>query len=284
MSTPIILISGAAGSGKDTVANFIAKYSGSVCIAQADPMKRFAKTVFGFTEDQLWGPSESRNAPDPRFDDSETWERATRKIVDFGQIWICDVLPDLDGIGVTAARSALHDWFTTARRERGGQGRPPLTPRYVLQTLGTEWGRHFNPSMWNDYAVRSARTLLGGGYGYDKAEGLFKTDAVATGLSGDAEFVIITDGRFRNELMGIKAVGGSCIKVQNPTPADNAVERAGVAGHRSESEQKQIPDSYYDFIVTNDKKQGLLALENLAAKLVQNLRGKPVALSTGFVP
>ena len=66
MSTPIIIVSGKAGSGKDTVAAYIAdKYNG-VCIAQADPMKRFVKNLMGFSDNQLWGPSEARNTRVPQ--------------------------------------------------------------------------------------------------------------------------------------------------------------------------------------------------------------------------
>lgn len=36
-------------------------------IALADPMKRILMDVWGFTEQQLWGPSDMRNTPDPRF-------------------------------------------------------------------------------------------------------------------------------------------------------------------------------------------------------------------------
>lgn len=63
----LIGISGLAGSGKDTVADFLVNDHGFTKVALADPLKRIARDVYDFTEEQLWGPSENRNAPDPRY-------------------------------------------------------------------------------------------------------------------------------------------------------------------------------------------------------------------------
>lgn len=63
----IIGICGQAGSGKDTCADFLVEEFGYVKVALADPLKRMCWDVFGFTEQQLWGPSQYRNVPDERF-------------------------------------------------------------------------------------------------------------------------------------------------------------------------------------------------------------------------
>lgn len=60
-------ISGLAGSGKDTVANMLIEESGFIKVSLADPLKRIARDVYAFTEEQLWGPSEFRNDPDKRY-------------------------------------------------------------------------------------------------------------------------------------------------------------------------------------------------------------------------
>jgi dephospho-CoA kinase len=60
----IVGLSGHAGSGKDTVARFLREDHGARCIALADLLKVFCKEIFGFSEEQLWGPSEMRNAVD----------------------------------------------------------------------------------------------------------------------------------------------------------------------------------------------------------------------------
>lgn len=58
---------GLAGSGKDTSADILVKHANFVKIALADPLKRVCKDIFAFSDDQLWGPSENRNAPDRRY-------------------------------------------------------------------------------------------------------------------------------------------------------------------------------------------------------------------------
>lgn len=60
----IIGLAGKAGAGKDTVADLLVKHHDFQKIAFSDPMKRFCKEVFGWSDEQLWGPSELRNLPD----------------------------------------------------------------------------------------------------------------------------------------------------------------------------------------------------------------------------
>jgi hypothetical protein len=62
----IVGINGKAGAGKDTLAGVFIEH-GYVGIALADEMKRFCAKVFGFSRDQLWGPSGLRDAIDSRW-------------------------------------------------------------------------------------------------------------------------------------------------------------------------------------------------------------------------
>src|SRR4051812_6363608 len=64
MTLPIILLVGNAGVGKDAAGAALGKVLGFKRTAQADAIKRIAKELFGFTDDQLWGPSSARNAID----------------------------------------------------------------------------------------------------------------------------------------------------------------------------------------------------------------------------
>ena len=297
----IIGIAGAAGSGKDTVAGFISKYSTAVSIAQADPMKRFAKDVFGFTEHQLWGPSEARNGVDERYLTSPAWGEALRNLRRRAMAWVQEVLPD---IGIDAqhdAYGALETWFHTLARVHGFEedlARPvadmkptleslfpatqprQLTCRYVLQTIGTEWGRQFSADMWNEYALRAARKLLAGGCYYSRERGVFYPVPGTSFVQNDPEFVCITDVRFRNELLGIYESGGIVLNVQSPSENNAAVEAAGVKGHRSEAEMKGIPAHWYSVIIVNDKSRGLLALENCVHTFVNSLKAPPQTFTT----
>lgn len=63
----ILGIIGRSGSGKSTMADYLTRNKGYSTINLADPLKRFAKEVYGFTDVQLWGPSSARNAPDTRY-------------------------------------------------------------------------------------------------------------------------------------------------------------------------------------------------------------------------
>ena len=249
--TPILLVTGEAGSGKDTVASFIAKDMNGITIAQADPMKRFVAKTFGFTNEQLWGPSEARNTPDLRFDSTAYRNKVMLAVMAEAEEWISEVLPATRDDKMNLAYSRLMEWasgmMTSAAEDKG------LTCRKVLQTLGTEWGRQFSQDMWIDYALVRAWGLLTGGCTYIPYHGVVPDE----GNPGYG-LVIISDGRFRNEILGVKKVGGRILKVINPVGAEvNAAEKAGVVGHRSEAEQRNIPPWFFDVIYTNDKTTGL---------------------------
>lgn len=61
----------------------------------------------------------------------------------------------------------------------------PLTPRYALQTLGTEWGRNCDPDLWVKVAMQKAKSA-----------------------HAAQKLAIITDVRFLNEARAIRDVGG----------------------------------------------------------------------------
>ncbi len=63
----LIVLSGTAGAGKDSVAKELVNSHGWELYSLAGPMKRFAADMFGFTDEQLYGPSKARNEPDPRW-------------------------------------------------------------------------------------------------------------------------------------------------------------------------------------------------------------------------
>lgn len=269
MHYPLYIITGGAGSGKDTVAEMMVAGRRGVMIAQADPMKRFAMAGFGFSFDQLWGPSSSRNAPDERYAEwlggSAAFEQARLKIFGTsdrsGQQFIPECLADKWLREIHAgfyAYDALMKWFNKleeAYTQAGhGSDRPVLTPRACLQLLGTEFGRSQDQNLWSNYAIEKAEQLLLGDVGYSRELGLVS----AKGMPG-YNFVVITDGRFRNEVLNVKRLNGAAIQILNPAASNDskAVEAAGVKGHISESELKGIPQSWFDTFIYNDKSLGL---------------------------
>lgn len=87
----ILGISGKACVGKDTAADHLVKNYGFVKIAFADVMKRICMDTFGFTEQQLWGVSETRNQIDKRYNISP--RKSLQNLGDWGRglyagIWI----------------------------------------------------------------------------------------------------------------------------------------------------------------------------------------------------
>lgn len=114
-STRLIVLSGTAGAGKDSVAKELVSAHGWELYSLAGPMKRFAADMFGFTDEQLYGPSKARNKPDPR------WARPC---------------PDCDG-GTLEVMNTIVDCDDCK-----GTGRiNDNSPRRILQLMGEEFLR-----------------------------------------------------------------------------------------------------------------------------------------------
>lgn len=221
-------IHGAAESGKDTAADFIVAEFGGEKISFADPMKRLCRSVLGFTQEQLWGPSENRNAKDTRFSGEE--RAATCAVVrvrlrEQGGPWVSQVLPHFGPDKQAQAFQALMGWLEDCLRQDG------LTPRYALQTLGTEWGRAQDPEMWFKYAEAAA---------------------VKRNVQG---YCVVADCRFLNEGKFMQSKGAPLIEVLRPGFDGDAAMAAGVAAHQSEMERVQQADAFRRFIthtINND--------------------------------
>lgn len=97
-----------------------------------------------------------------------------------------------------------------------GYGWNGLTPRYLMQTLGTEWGRTIYDDIW--------------------------VQATMSTLHPEKSY-IITDVRFPNEAEAIKKVGGKVIRINRPSESNTG-------NHPSET----ALDNYqgFDYIITND--------------------------------
>lgn len=97
--------------------------------------------------------------------------------------------------------------------------RAGVTPRYLMQTLGTEWGRTLiDPDLWVKVAMRDAINALERGYA-----------------------VAFADVRFANEAEAIRNLGGVIIEIVRPGTA--------IDPHVSE---KGLPRELIDDTVTND--------------------------------
>ncbi len=211
----------AIGAGKDSVANRLVQKHEFTRVGLADPLKRICQEVFGFTDEQLWGPSEMRNAPDERY--------LSMKAGDLG----------------------------SSCREGGNVPVPEkdeyLTPRFALQTLGTEWGRRCYYNIWIDYGIRVAQKLVEGGYLYDEKHGLRTAAYVATSTEYTAPIrvrphVVFSDVRFFNEYEALRKAGAKIVRVVRWSPVLFA---ESVTQHSSEQQLTQLENEEFDYVIDN---------------------------------
>lgn len=164
MGGTVLGLTGAAGSGKNTVADILMRH-GFVNFGFADPVYRAVGAVLGVSTESL---------------------------------------RDRD------AKEKPIDWLGKS-------------PRDLLQTLGTEWGRNMvRDDIWIQIAMRQAQETLQNRRG-----------------------VVLTDVRFQNEAEAIRAAGGTIWRVVR------SVEclAAGAAKHSSEA---GLPAELVDHVIENN--------------------------------
>lgn len=94
------------------------------------------------------------------------------------------------------------------------------TPRHLMQTLGTEWGRvHVSPSVWLDLLMLKA-----------------------TAARADHSHVVVSDVRFDNEAQAIRAAGGEIWRIERGQTIYSADTHASEAG---------VSDGLIDHVIRN---------------------------------
>jgi hypothetical protein len=223
--SPIIGLAGKAGSGKSTAAKYIVDEMGGIEVAQADVMKRLLWRVFDFSSEQLWGPSEERNK------EVDLTRKKSEITINYNKTvgpWVDDLLH----VKFDLFEKALDNWFHAQELI--------VSPRKLLQTLGTDVVRQLSATVWSDYALATAFKLLGGGFKYFKEVGLVE-DPKQTPYS----LVVISDVRFLNETININKVNGTVIRIKSDATSNST--------HASETELDSIPSHFYDETIWNYK-------------------------------
>lgn len=221
----IICLSGLASSGKSVVSEYLKEDHGFATIAFADPLKRIVKDVYGFSDAQLWGPSETRSEPDKRYIRDHTF---------------------LD------SKCNCCGWDLN-------QENPPkcyLTVRYAIQQLGSEWGRECYKNTWVEKAFSAAKVLLSypDSLMYTPKEGIVeRIEQCSQGEflrhdapKGSIKGVVISDARFINELDASKKAGAFIVRIKAPG------EMVPKWNHSSEMEHLEINDNYFNAIIDNN--------------------------------
>lgn len=223
VSVPLVGIAGAAGAGKSTVARVLVDELGFVEMSLAAPMKEFCRSVFGFSDEQLFGPSKYRNAPDARFGAGPecfgAWAAAEDAVLENGPAWLEEI-----GLGVDAMPE-LRCWFDDITVLCAGRwGRAPVekcSPRLCLQYLGTQFGREVSPDIWVDCLLKR--------------------------VAESKHPVVVADVRFENEVRAIRAAGGWLVLVKR--------EGTGIGGargaHQSETELQGLSEELFDSKLVN---------------------------------
>jgi hypothetical protein len=247
------------GTGKDKATDVLVEH-GFVKIAMADECKRFCAKIYGFSVDQLWGPSEERNKPDIR-------------------------LP-----------REVHAPFVDGNCECCGSNDESsqcyLTPRYALQQIASTWGRNCYKDVWASYTMNIAKQLINGidrprkriwfnttlqeeitedqyfekAYPkYNQVQGL--TDAIFISEEYRTKNVIISDCRFSNECLAVKQNGGKIVLIIRRI--DHLPDGPNLQ-HESEKDlnKYQVGDSDapWDYVVENDG-----TLEDLKLNIAKTL-------------
>lgn len=199
-----IVLSGEAGAGKDSIADILVADHGYRKISLSDEMKRFCMRAFGWTNDQLYGPSSFRNAPDPK---------------------LARPCPDCKATGCIYCSGdkknpnpRLH--IDTACKSCEGTGKiNDNSPRRILQLLGDEWGRQMiHPDIW----TMIARPHL--------EEKLFR------GVR-----IVINDARFENDRVNLQSwLGAKLVDVRSTNTKDDGATWRQHASEQSRPSDEQV--------------------------------------------
>lgn len=244
----IIAVSGQAGSGKDTAADFLVKNHHFVKVAFADPIKRAFLMIYPETPlEYLWGPSSLRAKPllaYPR--EHGPWVEVPPK--------------DAEMLTPPEMRcSCCNALYLDTKSEQCH-----LTTRYGLQKLGTEFGRDCYEQTWTDLFLDTAKILLSNdSMMYSQIYGLVERGP-------DVEYsrpagVVVPDLRWPSENEGemIRKSNGFLVRMKRGTGL-----QGGAGTHLSETAMQGVPDSFFDEVAHNEDWE-LSQLEAFMADVVQ---------------
>lgn len=147
----VVSLMGLKGSGKSTITEWLEKHRQFLPAAFATPLKELVLQLFprNLTREVLYGPHEERERV---FTDAvrrslvtEFYSAATYLRLDAdGRTTVRELFPEVTPVAAASALYRAFDPFEQTLR----------SPRTILQTLGTEWGRRLDENAW-------ARALVG---------------------------------------------------------------------------------------------------------------------------
>lgn len=221
MRYPIVALCGQAGSGKSSVAHHIKTVLGRDKVAEisfADPLKEIVKEIIPETDDEILWGSSERRNERIPFDSYEFWEKIRIAHHSYGAPYY-NLIRD------------TRSWMYLEKVEKKEQ----ITYRELLQALG-DAGRRQDEMIWVNEALNRARQRLCDGY----------------------NLVVISDARYRNEILAVKELGGIVWKIQRPGHSSNMT-------HSSETELIGVPSFWFDATISE-------TIQNLRSRVSNELR------------
>lgn len=270
-------VSGFSGVGKDEFCRRLVLEYNAVQTGLADPMKRHLIDVYGFSEQQMFGPSMYRNSGDARYPKNVQRELELRKWegpipegiagdVDPGkQYWVMEVPHACGSLNMTL------QWMEREIKCRVGKvdGRPYvdnedsilvfipegdpifwLSPREALQLYG-ELLNNLYLNTWVRKGIEDQRKVATGKYSYNRMSGLV---AVNDAMPKAHIITCFADFRHINEIELAESTYESSFRTCVPVLIRVKSQRVPRPpyNHRSETEQATIPDNRFHFVVQND--------------------------------
>lgn len=251
----IIGVSGKIGAGKDLVGLIILGLKAGLTTEE----------ILKLTEEDIWWLEEQSNFEVKKFADKlkdivclligctrEQLEDREFKEKELGEEWWYWHMKFDGGYG-----NIMLDYLSTSKEELDnyeGITLVKLTPRLLLQLLGTQIGRNIiHPNIWVNALMADYREegweysveMLGLGYsGEQQLKVKSKPEKVITYPNW-----IITDVRFPNEAKVIKDRGGILIRIDR-----DYVLRGGLEDPKLQHESETALDNYqnFDYIIQND--------------------------------
>ncbi len=285
-------VSGFSGVGKDEFCYRLVNKHGAVHTGLTDPAKRHMAEVYGFTRDQLFGPSYMRNAGDCRYpktvvtaykgrrtSQSElTLDTSQDSYTDPSKHWWCidldlskgDEVQFLNDLGMETLDHFRHSQQEGYIRLFFEETDPRffLSPREALQKYCNlmnkmylfTWVRHGievhrKLACFKTDGLNQTRHPV---YCYDRMLGLIDNECVIDNVETRREVTgdVITcfsDFRHWHEILYTRQAAKESNEFR---PILIRVKRPGIEkapyNHRSETEQETIPDSEFDYVVMNN--------------------------------
>jgi len=192
-----LVLCGVAGSGKDTVAEYLKQHYGFHVESFAAPLKQMAKLAF------------------PEFKDEHLYGSSSQRAHEYRQYPLNPESP----------------YYHETRKF--------ISPRLALQTLGTDWGRGLNDRIW--------------------IEGAFARLKLAS-----AQFGVISDGRFANEVLLSRSRGALAVRLTRGL-------NASADPHPSEAEMRSMVDHSFDYVLKNTGHTSVKELYSMVDVMLKEL-------------